>query len=58
MYNIWKDIVGVPEYKIQKGDKDNFWHMNMPGPCGPCSEIFIDRGPEWKRRRTYWWWGR
>ena len=46
-YNIWKDIVGVPEHKIQKGDKDNFWHMNIPGPCGPCSEIFIDRGPEY-----------
>ena len=46
-YNIWKDIIGVPEHKIQKGDKDNFWHMNIPGPCGPCSEIFIDRGPEY-----------
>ena len=46
-YNIWKDIVGVPEHKIQKGDKDNFWHMNIPGPCGPCSEIFIDRGPDY-----------
>ncbi len=46
-YNIWKDIVGVPEHKIQKGDKDNFWHMNIPGPCGPCSEIFIDRGPKY-----------
>ena len=46
-YNIWKDVVGVPEHKIQKGDKDNFWHMNIPGPCGPCSEIFIDRGPDY-----------
>ena len=46
-YKIWKDVIGVPEHKIQKGDKDNFWHMNIPGPCGPCSEIFIDRGPEY-----------
>jgi len=45
-FNIWKEIIGVPEERIQKGDKDNFWHMNIPGPCGPCSEIFIDRGPE------------
>ena len=43
-YNIWKNIIGIPEERIQKGDKDNFWHMNIPGPCGPCSEIFIDRG--------------
>ena len=46
-YKIWKEVIGVPEHKIQKGDKDNFWHMNIPGPCGPCSEIFIDRGPEY-----------
>ena len=43
-FNIWKDLIGVPEHKIQRGDKDNFWQMNIPGPCGPCSEIFIDRG--------------
>ena len=46
-YNIWKDVIGVPEDRIQKGDKDNFWHMNVPGPCGPCSEIFIDRGSDY-----------
>ena len=45
-YNIWKNIIGIPEDRIQKGDKDNFWHMNIPGPCGPCSEIFIDRGKD------------
>jgi len=44
-FNIWKDVIGVPEERIQRGDKDNFWQMNIPGPCGPCSEIFIDRGP-------------
>ncbi|MDA9713328.1 alanine--tRNA ligase [Acidimicrobiaceae bacterium] len=46
-FNIWKDVIGVPEEKIQRGDKDNFWQMNIPGPCGPCSEIFIDRGPDY-----------
>ncbi len=45
-YNIWRKKIGIPEDRIQKGDKDNFWHMNIPGPCGPCSEIFIDRGKE------------
>ena len=35
-YDIWKNIIGVPEERIQKGEEDNFWHMNAPGPCGPC----------------------
>ncbi|MDC1071319.1 alanine--tRNA ligase [Acidimicrobiia bacterium] len=46
-YNIWKNDIGIPEERIQRGDKDNFWHMNIPGPCGPCSEIFIDRGEKY-----------
>ncbi len=46
-FNIWKNVIGVPEEKIQRGDKDNFWQMNIPGPCGPCSEIFIDRGKKY-----------
>jgi alanyl-tRNA synthetase len=46
-YKIWKNVIGVPEERIQRGDTDNFWHMNIPGPCGPCSEIFIDRGVEY-----------
>ena len=46
-YLIWKDIIGVPEDRIQRGNEDNFWHMNIPGPCGPCSEIFIDRGKKY-----------
>jgi alanyl-tRNA synthetase len=46
-YKIWKDVIGVPEERIQRGDTDNFWHMNIPGPCGPCSEIFIDRGVDY-----------
>jgi len=42
---IWRDIVGVrPERIIRLGRDDNFWHMGVAGPCGPCSEIFVDRG--------------
>ncbi len=43
---IWHEIVGVPMDRIQRlGDKDNYWQMGDTGPCGPCSEIHIDRGP-------------
>ncbi|SLM30318.1 alanyl-tRNA synthetase [Desulfamplus magnetovallimortis] len=47
-YNLWRDHIGVPESRIVRlGEDDNFWAMGDTGPCGPCSEIHIDRGPEY-----------
>jgi alanyl-tRNA synthetase len=47
-YGIWRDEIGLPESRIQRrGLKDNYWHMGVPGPGGPCSEIYYDRGPEY-----------
>ena len=46
-FEIWRDIIGMPEEKIVRlGKDDNFWEIGL-GPCGPCSEIYYDRGPEW-----------
>jgi len=44
--DIWHKQIGVPRERIQRRDMaDNFWSMGVPGPCGPCSEIYYDRGP-------------
>ncbi len=44
-YTIWHKEIGLPENRIVRlGEQDNFWQMGDTGPCGPCSEIYIDRG--------------
>ncbi|MBQ9273543.1 MAG: alanine--tRNA ligase [Succinivibrio sp.] len=53
-YRIWHEVIGLPEEKIVRiGDNkgglynsDNFWQMGDTGPCGPCSEVFYDHGPD------------
>src|SRR5436190_12087 len=46
-FDLWKKISGLPESKIVRiAGSDNFWQMGDLGPCGPCSEIFYDHGPE------------
>jgi len=52
-YDIWHKTIGVPDRQIlrfgniEKGDEENFWSMGSTGPCGPCSEIYIDRGKQY-----------
>jgi alanyl-tRNA synthetase len=48
--DVWHRTVGLPlERIVRRGKADNFWSMGIPGPCGPCSELYIDRGPEYGR---------
>jgi alanyl-tRNA synthetase len=44
--DLWMQVAGVPKERIHYGGKDNFWEMGETGPCGPCTEIFIDRTPD------------
>ncbi len=45
-YDLWHNVIGLPtERIIRLGEADNFWAMGDTGPCGPCTEIYVDRGP-------------
>ena len=45
---LWQEVAGLPSERIQRrGMADNYWSMGIPGPCGPSSEIYYDRGPEY-----------
>lgn len=47
-FAIWEQEVGIPKDRIYRfGEKDNFWSMGDTGPCGPCSELFVDRGAQY-----------
>ena len=49
-FAIWREVTGLPDERIQRrGKHDNYWHTGEPGPGGPCSEIYFDRGPEYGR---------
>ncbi len=47
VFDLWHNMIGLPEEKIVRlGKEDNFWEIGTGGPCGPCSEIYFDRGEE------------
>lgn len=46
-FDLWRTLAGVPEHRIQRmGREDNYWSTGQPGPAGPCSEIYFDRGSQ------------
>lgn len=51
-YDIWHEVIGIPKEKIFKLGESNFWQMGDVGPCGPCTEIFVDRGSKFGCGKT------
>ena len=53
-FRIWNEKIGIPENRIWRlGEEDNFWQMGDTGPCGPSSEIYVDRGEEYEGDERY-----
>jgi len=53
-YRIWSEVIGLPGERIWRlGEEDNFWQMGDTGPCGPSSELYVDRGEEYEGEERY-----